>query len=220
MKQQIDDIFMISPNPNHHNKLKWMINDSLTLVFVLILAGTQTGILAEPTQDTGINLSNLIGPMHQQLSVNHTNHIHQIFNTTVVRPTALLNNQIEIGNFTNIQNTSVIQLKLKRGNKKLPNPKNLPMLILNQRFRVNEVFEKERQFNSIGNSRTGNKIVLLGLFELTTKFGKRPEGLSELGAAQMAVQHINQKRLLPGYSLELLTNDTQVSNSSLYTYTF
>jgi hypothetical protein len=56
-------------------------------------------------------------------------------------------------------------------------------------------------------------ISLLGLFELTTTSGAaRAEGLSELEAARMAVRHINQNAsLLPGFKLQLLTNDTKVS---------
>ncbi|XP_055839849.1 gamma-aminobutyric acid type B receptor subunit 2 isoform X2 [Episyrphus balteatus] len=75
-------------------------------------------------------------------------------------------------------------------------------------FKVNQVFENERKFRRSGIASNG-KIVLLGLFELSTRHGPRPDGLSELGAAMMAVQHINRKRLLPGYTLELVTNDTQ-----------
>lgn len=60
-------------------------------------------------------------------------------------------------------------------------------------------------------------VSLLGLFELTTRHGlRRPEGRSELAAAQMAVRHINERGLLPGYTLQLLWNDTKVS---LFFYT-
>lgn len=55
-----------------------------------------------------------------------------------------------------------------------------------------------------------SKVSLLGLFELTTHLGTRWEGKSELAAAELAVKHINERRLLPGYLLELITNDTQV----------
>lgn len=54
------------------------------------------------------------------------------------------------------------------------------------------------------------KVSLLGLFEMTTHLGTRWEGKSELAAAELAVKHINERGLLPGYSLELITNDTQV----------
>jgi hypothetical protein len=57
-----------------------------------------------------------------------------------------------------------------------------------------------------------SKVSLLGLFELTTHLGKvRWEGKSELAAAELAVRHINERGLLPGYILELITNDTQVT---------
>ncbi|KNC28734.1 hypothetical protein FF38_09416 [Lucilia cuprina] len=79
-----------------------------------------------------------------------------------------------------------------------------------QYLKVNQVFESERISNRNSNlQQNRGKIVLLGLFELSTKTGPRPEGLSELIAAQMAVEHINSKNLLPGYTLELMTNDTQ-----------
>lgn len=55
-------------------------------------------------------------------------------------------------------------------------------------------------------------VTLLGLFELSTKNDSvRSEGHSELAAARLAVRHINKLRLLPGYRLELVTNDTKVS---------
>ncbi|KAH8393871.1 hypothetical protein KR215_004468, partial [Drosophila sulfurigaster] len=79
-----------------------------------------------------------------------------------------------------------------------------------QRYlKVNQVFESERRMSHDEIQRNHGKIVLLGLFELSTKRGPRPDGISELGAAKMAVEHINRKKLLPGYTLELVTNDTQ-----------
>lgn len=54
-------------------------------------------------------------------------------------------------------------------------------------------------------------VTLLGLFELSTKNDSvRSDGHSELAAARLAVRHINQQQLLPGYRLELVTNDTKV----------
>lgn len=88
-------------------------------------------------------------------------------------------------------------------------------LLPRQRYlKVNQVFESERRMSPDEVERNHGKIVLLGLFELSTSRGPRPDGLSELGAATMAVEHINRKRLLPGYTLELVTNDTQVSVGS------
>lgn len=54
-------------------------------------------------------------------------------------------------------------------------------------------------------------ITLLGLFEMSTRNGERPEGHTELLAARMAIRHINERALLPGYKLQLITNDTKVS---------
>lgn len=88
----------------------------------------------------------------------------------------------------------------------------LSLVLMKTQLKVNQVFENDhKKRGGSGGGHGHGKIVLLGLFELTTKLGPRPEGLSELSAAQMAVQHINRKQLLPGYTLELLTNDTQVS---------
>lgn len=66
--------------------------------------------------------------------------------------------------------------------------------------------------------RNGKRIIsLLGLFELSTRNGLRVEGLSELAAAELAVHHINKReRLLPGYTLQLITNDTKVFFSAIY----
>lgn len=61
-------------------------------------------------------------------------------------------------------------------------------------------------------SRKLSKVSLLGLFEMTTHLGTRWEGKSELAAAELAVKHINERGLLPGYILELITNDTQVTS--------
>lgn len=69
-------------------------------------------------------------------------------------------------------------------------------------------------FPNESNTNTLSKVSLLGLFELTTLAGgERWEGRSELAAAKLAVKHVNERRLLPGYVLELITNDTQVSLS-------
>ncbi|XP_017011556.2 gamma-aminobutyric acid type B receptor subunit 2 isoform X1 [Drosophila takahashii] len=113
--------------------------------------------------------------------------------------------------------------KVKRRQQRLNSYSNLPGStnasshshhILNlpprQRYlKVNQVFEDERRMSPAEMQRNHGKIVLLGLFELSTSRGPRPDGLSELGAATMAVEHINRKRLLSGYTLELVTNDTQ-----------
>ncbi|XP_054744804.1 uncharacterized protein LOC129249163 [Anastrepha obliqua] len=76
-------------------------------------------------------------------------------------------------------------------------------------LKVNQVFESQRRMTPAGIERNSRRIVLLGLFELTNRQGRRLDGWSELSAAQMAVEHINRKKILPGYTLELLTNDTQ-----------
>jgi hypothetical protein len=67
---------------------------------------------------------------------------------------------------------------------------------------------REPLSNSTNHAR---KVSLLGLFELTSRAGLRAEGKSELAAAELAVKHINERGLLKGYTLELMTNDTQVT---------
>uniref|UniRef100_A0A182P375 G-protein coupled receptors family 3 profile domain-containing protein n=1 Tax=Anopheles epiroticus TaxID=199890 RepID=A0A182P375_9DIPT len=72
---------------------------------------------------------------------------------------------------------------------------------------INTVFERTRP---AGGDRRGREVTILGLFELSSKEGEeRREGLSELAAAQLAVQHINRRGLLLGYKLKLITNDTK-----------
>lgn len=105
------------------------------------------------------------------------------------------------------------------------------------RFRVNDVFEmdtKQKYYNSSRRRNKGNQVAslfdgeeqtgkwhvqhrngkriisLLGLFELSTRNGLRVEGFSELAAAEIAVNHINKRDILPGYTLQLITNDTKV----------
>ena len=49
-----------------------------------------------------------------------------------------------------------------------------------------------------------------GLFELSdTSF--TVTGLSELAAATLAIQHINEQKFIPGYQLDMVYNDTKVS---------
>lgn len=65
--------------------------------------------------------------------------------------------------------------------------------------------------NAKGN-RKKQTISILGLFELTESNDElRLEGLSELEAAKLAVEHVNKANMLYDYHLELHTNDTKVS---------
>nr|CAI5822291.1 unnamed protein product [Callosobruchus analis] len=52
-------------------------------------------------------------------------------------------------------------------------------------------------------------VYILGLFELSTKWGRRIEGESEMLAAKLAVNHVNRFNVIPGYRLQLLINDTK-----------
>lgn len=84
----------------------------------------------------------------------------------------------------------------------------------NARRKGKKVTEAKAPINSnvTNRARKRGKVSLLGLFELTSRAGlSRAEGRSELAAAELAVKHINERKLLKGYTLELITNDTQVS---------
>ncbi|XP_038214710.1 gamma-aminobutyric acid type B receptor subunit 2 [Zerene cesonia] len=52
-------------------------------------------------------------------------------------------------------------------------------------------------------------VSILGLFELSVGDSPRADGVSELNAAKLAVEHVNKRTLLPGYRLHLITNDTK-----------
>lgn len=55
-------------------------------------------------------------------------------------------------------------------------------------------------------------INILGLFELSTKWGQREEGRSEMAAAYLAIKHVNDHQIVPGYIFKLIANDTKVHN--------
>lgn len=150
-----------------------------------------------------------------------TNNSYEIFfeNETELNSSSVLNiintnknnNKSNINNNKNETSADKIYKKKKSDHirKLLENKSN--------RSRVNNVFElsSKMMFNSTINNNFRNarvgKVSLLGLFELSSQNKERPEGRSELAAAMLAVKHINERMLLPGYTLELLTNDTKVS---------
>lgn len=78
-----------------------------------------------------------------------------------------------------------------------------------------ESFESEIKITSKLREKQYSEVNILGLFELTTQEGDRPEGLSELEAAKLAVKHVNERNILGNYTLKLLTNDTKVSLYSI-----
>lgn len=59
------------------------------------------------------------------------------------------------------------------------------------------------------------ELTILGLFELTQSHRDeseaRPEGPSELQAAKLAIDHINNKDILPKFKINLIYNDTKVN---------
>ncbi|RZF44490.1 hypothetical protein LSTR_LSTR002263 [Laodelphax striatellus] len=73
-------------------------------------------------------------------------------------------------------------------------------------------FERDKQSSERiyrGSRVDGGRVTILGLFELTDAAGRRPEGRSELQAANLAVQHVNQRRVLGNLTLGMITNDTK-----------
>ncbi|XP_043240251.1 gamma-aminobutyric acid type B receptor subunit 2-like [Amphibalanus amphitrite] len=68
-----------------------------------------------------------------------------------------------------------------------------------------------------GAGRGRRQLTVLGLFDMDAArcrraCGRAPhEGHSDLAAVQLAVQHVNRRRLVPGYRLRLITNNTQCS---------
>ncbi|KAK8763309.1 hypothetical protein V5799_034089 [Amblyomma americanum] len=53
-------------------------------------------------------------------------------------------------------------------------------------------------------------LYLLGLFELTGSCEAAKGGRAERAAARLAVRHVNERRVVPGYRLELYDNDTRL----------
>ena len=63
-----------------------------------------------------------------------------------------------------------------------------------------------------------HRVYIGGLFELTDTPGIVTYGRSELAAAKLAIRHINQQGILPGYKLHMVYNDTKVSAASLFPF--
>lgn len=80
-------------------------------------------------------------------------------------------------------------------------------LILNFRFFF---------FCSAANT-TKKTIFILGLFALTDGVSEKTAGLSEVAAASLAIEHINQMQILGcEYELKMLVNNTQVNSLLIY----
>lgn len=62
------------------------------------------------------------------------------------------------------------------------------------------------------NDTVKNVIFILGLFALTNGPSERAVGQSEITAASLAIEHINQMQILGcEYELRMLVNNTQVN---------
>ena len=82
--------------------------------------------------------------------------------------------------------------------------------------RVREVDREEIEEASVtvSNVKPSEKInvTVLGLFEMTRNSEPRPEGPSELQAARLAVERVNEMNILSKFRLRLIHNDTKVRN--------
>lgn len=89
------------------------------------------------------------------------------------------------------------------------------MLNTSTSFEILETFQRHledemlfEQDNAAVTEKTN--ITILGLFELTRGTEARPEGLSELQAAKLAVEKINEMGILRKFHLRMIHNDTKV----------
>ncbi|CAN7936941.1 unnamed protein product, partial [Ixodes hexagonus] len=57
-------------------------------------------------------------------------------------------------------------------------------------------------------------LYVLGLFELTGPCDAARGGQSERAAARLAIRHVNERGVVPGYRLEMYDNDTKVPYAS------
>ncbi|KAI5710694.1 hypothetical protein M8J76_013089 [Diaphorina citri] len=107
---------------------------------------------------------------------------------------------------TSAQTNNTATSGLQRITKGRPKTKSRPGVSLSSKNKTYLAFKNAR-----GNKRK-HTISILGLFELTESNNElRLEGLSELEAAKLAVEHVNKANMLYDYQLELHTNDTKVS---------
>lgn len=213
------------------NKIKRNVNNSSTyLLFNSSFNDENVSILSTSSASETFTTEPSLSSNNNSSNLNASNEIDTaITNRTTQIIAALSNVTLEtIRNKTNSNDNHTIIKPLTT--KQPPNYQQL------NRYKVNNVFEMARKlkYNKLltknlsgpnessssnssnfrssdsNNTNTKGTVSVLGLFELSTRHGIRPEGYSELAAAQMAVRHINQRGLLPGYTLQLLTNDTKV----------
>ncbi|KZC14670.1 PREDICTED: uncharacterized protein LOC107192774 [Dufourea novaeangliae] len=79
------------------------------------------------------------------------------------------------------------------------------------RVKQEEVEVDEEQSVTVSNVKSIEKInvTILGLFEMTHGLEPRPEGPSELQAARLAVERVNEMNVLSKFRLRLIHNDTK-----------
>lgn len=74
--------------------------------------------------------------------------------------------------------------------------------------------ERESNGTEVKSSEKIN-VTILGLFEMTRGSEPRPEGTSELQAARLAVERVNEMNVLSKFRLRLIHNDTKVGTDRL-----
>ncbi|KAK8727207.1 hypothetical protein OTU49_009751, partial [Cherax quadricarinatus] len=72
-----------------------------------------------------------------------------------------------------------------------------------------------RHTSSSGVATRPERVVpILGLFDLSVRGEPRQGGRAELAAAQLALTHINEQHVIPGYKLVMFHNDTKCDSGS------
>lgn len=229
------------------NKIKRNVNNSSTyLLFNSSFNDENVSILSISSTPETFSTAPSLSSNSNNNSLNASNEIDTAITnqTTPIIIATLSNVTLEIiRNKTNSNEINNHMIIKPSTTKQPPNYQQL------NRYKVNNVFEMARRlkYNKLltrnlsgpnessssssssidisnssdsNNTNTKGTVSVLGLFELSTRHGVRPEGYSELAAAQMAVRHINQRGLLPGYTLQLLTNDTKVRFPFIFAFNF
>lgn len=147
--------------------------------------------------------------------------VSKLLNSYVTNNTYQITNFNESNNTSNLMDNFVCLIKrIKRGGpRRIKNQqkimKNFENKVNNSDFTLikqnNHLNKTSSEISTKVSTKEPLKVSVLGLFELTSRSGLRKEGKSELAAAMLAVRHINERKFLDEYTLELITNDTQVS---------
>ncbi|XP_064483101.1 gamma-aminobutyric acid type B receptor subunit 2-like [Ornithodoros turicata] len=69
-------------------------------------------------------------------------------------------------------------------------------------------------FPVVGDDKKAQVVFLLGLFELSGPCKAAENGIAEREAARMAIEHVNERGVIPGYRLEMYDNDTKCDSGT------